>query len=790
MLIVSDAHLCLNMAGRTRNQSGNDIIGPSAPLPQSDLPTLRNVLAYGFFLKENSIERKSDISDRSLAQQVCVDLKEVWARVNRKIVAPGVIMLDQNIENKVLTNWKTMKIVNKKAMKRSEEWKQKLDRAFNILVCHCPFMDCSEFGCKGCSDSIHLSCSCPAKSKVPMMEVPFLHNQLTKVGTKSDLSIGLVDKVESVKQVKAWVNVKKKVAAEAKAEKKKKNIEDEFSKSVADYENNFEYVDENNDENNDDKEDDAFRSVATEMLFKKTNQNRIKLSNMARVSLSCDVSIGATAQIGTALLIDLGIVTKEDTSKIIDKSKIRRERDKIINDLHQKGQKSLQDQTLKSIIFDGKKDATKVLLENDEEEQFPSVQEEDHYTIVDGIDGSYLTHLVPDNGTGKSIAEAIYNWLLEIGQEGNILVIGGDSTAVNTGWMLGAIHYLEVFLGHKVLWVICQLHINELGWRHLFEDLDGPTSSGNTFTGPIGKMLTDDVQDFINNPNFKRVEVEEGVHELSEDVVKDLSNDQKHGWNLVMLITGRSQDLTCLKLKPGPVCHSRWLTSANRLMIIYCKKHGLRGKKLTILTILVTFTVSHYYKMWFEIKCAPRLTNGPRHLLKSVQLLADASPEVKEIVMPVVQRGAYHGHSENILLTLVSSCSEEERCFAVDKIVDLRGGDEFGNRSVRDFRTPTLNWTASSLFDLIDWSEATSEPILTCNLSTTELMSLKEVPLAVDKFAGHGQSVERAVKETSNASGKVFGFERRDGYIRAKVKSRKLVSRPQSKKDLVGMLAF
>ena len=95
-------------------------------------------------------------------------------------------------------------------------------------------------------------------------------------------------------------------------------------------------------------------NVATEMLVKKTNQNRIKLSNIARVTLSCDVSIGATAQIGTALLIDLGIVTREDTSKIIDKSKSKRERDKIINDLHQKGQKSLQEQTLKSIICDEK----------------------------------------------------------------------------------------------------------------------------------------------------------------------------------------------------------------------------------------------------------------------------------------------------------------------------------------------------------------------------------------------------------------------------------------------------
>ena len=773
---------------RTRNQSGNDVIGPSADLPQSDLPTLRDVLAYGMFLTENSLLKLSD--DRDLAKQVCADLKKVWSRVNHKIVAPGVISPDKNIERKFVNDWEIMKKVQRNrriiGKKREKIWKEKLDKAFNILVCHCPFLKCPEFGCKGCPDSIHLLCSCEARSKVPKMEIPFLHSQLTKIGTKGKITIGLVDKVESHKQSKALARKEKKEAASLKKDIKEKKEEEEKAGQVADWENNF--------QKNVDADcinpDEEFRSAATERLVKKTNQNRIKLSNMARVSLSCDVSISATAQIGTALLIDLGLVTAEDTSKIIDKSKIRRERDRIMKDLHQQGLSSLQEQTLKSFIFDGKRDSTKVLLEDEDGEQFPAVREVEHFTIVDGIDGSYLTHLDPDDGTGKSIAEKVHNWILSIGQEDNIQVIGGDSTGVNIGWKIGAIHWMEVLLGHKVMWSICQLHLNELGLRHLIVDLDGPTSSGNTFTGPVGKLLSDDVQDFVTNQNFKRIVVEDGIKELPEEVVKDLSNDQKHGYKLVQLITGKSQDISCLKLKPGPVCHARWLTTANRLMIIYCKKHGLRGKKVKTLSTLVNFIVSHYYKMWFEIKCAPRLIDGPRHLLKSIQLLAVATPEVKEIVMPVVQRGAYHGHSENVLLALLSSSDEKEREFAVDKIVEIRGGEEFGDKSVRDFHTPTLNWKASSVLDMIDWDDAViSEPILTCHMSTDEVMSLKEMPLVVENFCGHGLSVERAVKETSVASGKVFGFERRDGYIRAKVKSRKMVSRPQSKKDLIGMLS-
>ena len=104
----------------------------------------------------------------------------------------------------------------------------------------------------------------------------------------------------------------------------------------------------------------------------------------------------------------------------------------------------MKNETLKGIIFDGKKDATKVLLEDEDGGEYPSVKQVEHYSIVDGVDGSYLTHLDPENGTGKVIAETMYNWILDIGQESNIVVVGGDSTATNTGWISGAICNLQL----------------------------------------------------------------------------------------------------------------------------------------------------------------------------------------------------------------------------------------------------------------------------------------------------------------------------------------------------------
>ena len=69
-----------------------------------------------------------------------------------------------------------------------------------------------------------------------------------------------------------------------------------------------------------------------------------------------------------------------------------------------------------------------------------------------------------------------------------------------------------------------------------------------------------------------------------------------------------------------------------------------------------------------------------------IQLLENYAPKcVKEIVVPVINRGAYHIHSENILLSLLVSKDKEERNMAVDIITRIRQGSDKGNKSVREF---------------------------------------------------------------------------------------------------------
>lgn len=69
--------------------------------------------------------------------------------------------------------------------------------------------------------------------------------------------------------------------------------------------------------------------------------------------------------------------------------------------------------------------------------------------------------------------------------------MGCDGTAVNTGHRGGVIRLLEEKLEKPLHWFVCLLHANEPPLRHLISHIDGQTSGPSTFTGPIGRRLSD-----------------------------------------------------------------------------------------------------------------------------------------------------------------------------------------------------------------------------------------------------------------------------------------------------------
>ena len=219
---------------------------------------------------------------------------------------------------------------------------------------------------------------------------------------------------------------------------------------------------------------------------------------------------------------------------------------------------------------------------------------------------------------------------------------------------------------------------------------------------------------------------------------------------------------------------------------MWTRKHGLKGQPLKNLEILVKFCVQMYFKLYFDICVKNKLENGPLHVLTELKILKTLPKKVSNIVTPYVKTGAWFSHSECCLLTLLSSDKVADRTFAVSKILDIRGTNEYGDTSVRPRRTPKLNLDATTLQSLISWNvEDCYEPIFTCNLSQDEIRACIETPYKAPQFHIHTQSTERCVKLVTEAAAAVVGQDRRDGYIRSKLVHREAMPSFNSKQDVL-----
>ena len=116
-------------------------------------------------------------------------------------------------------------------------------------------------------------------------------------------------------------------------------------------------------------------------------------------------------------------------------------------------------------------------------------------------------------------------------------------------------------------------------------------------------------------------------------------------------------------------------------MRLYVSKHGFKGKNLTNLKLIVEFIVGVYYPLWFEAKVKHSFIEGPKLVLKQLELVRLQSKKTRDLVAPHIQRSAWYSHSEAVLQTLLCSEDREERVFAVDKIRELREGEERGDLS-------------------------------------------------------------------------------------------------------------
>ena len=535
--------------------------------------------------------------------------------------------------------------------------------------------------------------------------------------------------------------------------------------------------------------DPSYSAPSVDQSKSASTRNMQDLSHVAREAMRWPgASDRMVASIVTATLVDFGVVTEEDKTKIVDQHKIRRAKDKLMKELSKGEIDRLAKSNNEAFYVDGKNIDT-LCPEMMEDGSTKAVKRKvDHIAFVEEPGGKYVAHVTPEGKTGAAQAEALF----EVAVKSNLVdkwkVVGGDSTSANTGWENGCFAKLEEKLGHRLHTNVCGLHTNELPLRHLIQNKLAKTSGSSSFEAPLGPLLQT-VENLEWNDEFEPITVGEKIRHIPPEIVADLSQDQKYLWLATESLRTGVILPELKRITPGPTCHSRWGTTADRLLTVEMKKTPNLSKDFREQVREVnTFIVSNYAVSWFDWKCEPDMKDAPKHVLKQIRLLKDLPDSTINIVKPYIK--SWYAHPESLLVSALCDDDKSSRDFAVDKILQLRDGDEFGKTDKRVYRAPSLNFEATSYLGLIDWNSVTvTESIITSSLSSLSLNLLRERKLILPPYPSHTQSVERVIREITDVSAKCLGQEKRHGTLLARYSGRKAMPKANTKRDMESMVS-
>lgn len=721
---------------KTRQSTSCPVFGLPEKLPVSQLPTYNDVMKYYLYIK---YELKTDKTTKEptvqeISERLAQEVLDIWQKASLPTVSrKRVLQLIRAYHDKYRSLMKPYQSrqTNKNYKQKIDTFKAESHRLFDICSCKCKLIS---------------NCSCLKDSRVPKDEIIFLQDQRTT----RKMMIGGVDLVATLKN-------KKKQEREQKSSSRK-IIDAEkpcCSRSLTDSDDMTLAIESTSASSS----NSATSSPHTVLVSPPPKKKRLNLPSLA---LACDrtgVSDRAAAIIASSVLKDVGIISSEDTSGVIDRSKLRRERTKVRSAL----QDSDCNKIVRGIYFDGRKDKTLVSIQKDGKYYRKTVTE-DHYVILSEPGSDYLGHVTCESGTAKCIENSILIYLKSKPVElSEISVVGCDGTVVNTGFKGGVIRLMEEELKKPLQWFVCQLHSNELPLRHLLLYLDGKTTGPKCFSGPIGSEL----QKCETMPIVEFTTIPSTLPEINRN---DLSTDQKYLYDIMTAISTGAFSSDLANMIPGPLNHSRWLTTANRILRLYATKTDPEEN----LVILATYVMKVYGQMWFTIKCNSSCVNGAKHLWQTISLSRYLKPSLKKIVDKVIQRNGFFGHPENVLVAMLGDDRESVRELAYQQILKTRTENAPG---LRTFKVPAFNFNATDYTEMITWKNCKiTEPPLTCNLSDDALKSIVKSGLSavenIRDFPCHTQAVERHIKLVTEASSAVCGEHKRDGFIRARLLSR------------------
>lgn len=383
---------------RTRKAWECPVFGTTSDLKNNMLPTYEDIIkCYEWNRLDIKMAKntKKEPSFQEVADIVVEKIENIWKKASLPTVSHSRVQ--QMVKAYHLKYKNLLKSHPNIPKKRLKGFLASTKVLFDISPCKC--LDFTKF-------------NCPRKKRVPCDEQKFLTDQRSS----REMIIGNTDVALTRKNEK---KLKRKLRQETT-----RSIHTEMNTGVAPLPTIASII---NSSSSSDKSSDS--EDFQPRTIKNFKQEPAVSMNYAVLSQTCD-RYGISDRAGAAIA---SVVLNETNMPIIDKNKLRRERNKARKNIIEE-QKIF---VIPALYSDGRKDKTLVNRKRDGKYYIEHIVEE-HISLIKEPDSKYLGYITPTAGTAKCIEKEIINFFLtENVSLDHLTAIGCDGTNVNVGKLGG-----------------------------------------------------------------------------------------------------------------------------------------------------------------------------------------------------------------------------------------------------------------------------------------------------------------------------------------------------------------
>ena len=203
-----------------------DYLGKAKDLLPTEVPTLRDCLRLACLIQKKhllELDKGKTKPIKDVLAEVVSRLFDQW-KLSNILFVPPVTILPWSLQKKLQNAWDKISYNighnTKKSAKDMVYWEEVLDRLVDIVLCKCPITLCP-IPCKKDCPGAHAICCCPKGSKVPVLELSWLHAQRQKLQERSSHAITGGDMKHTKEVTKTE---KRKADDEERIVKKKKPV--------------------------------------------------------------------------------------------------------------------------------------------------------------------------------------------------------------------------------------------------------------------------------------------------------------------------------------------------------------------------------------------------------------------------------------------------------------------------------------------------------------------------------------------------------------------------------------